>query len=199
MSLPIRMQSETVPVTTLAFDIDGVIADTMGLFIDIIDKYHGIKHVRKEDILVYQLDRCLDIDKQIINDAIERILDGGYDLILKPMNGARKVLRKICHFHSMLMVTARPHAGPIKIWLDQLLAGCPYRSRILAVGTHEAKAAVLKDAGITHFVEDRLDTCYLLDQEGIVPILFQQPWNRRSHPFMEVSGWNQLEALLSWT
>ena len=198
MSLATWMREEAVPVETLAFDIDGVIADTMELFIGIVRKYHGIRHIRKEEIVEYQLDRCLDLDQEVISDAIGRILSGDYDLPLRPIAGARRTLRRINHCHDLLMVTARPHPGPMQRWLDQLLDGCPYGCKIVSLGSHEAKAAVLKEAGITHFVEDRLDTCFILEQEGIVPILFRQPWNRQPHPFLEVSGWDQLEALLSW-
>ncbi len=198
MSLATRMEAETIPVESLAFDIDGVIADTMGLFIGIIRKYHGIDHIRKEDIVVYQLERCLDIHHRVIDDAISRILSGDYDLPLRPIAGARSVLRRINQHHHLLMVTARPHPGPMEKWLDQLLDGCACSHRIVSVGSHEAKANVLRQAGKTHFVEDRLDTCFMLEKEGIVPILFRQPWNRQPHSFMEVSGWEQLEALLSW-
>ncbi len=198
MSLATRMGTETVPVESLAFDIDGVIADTMELFIGIVRRYHGISHIRKEDIVAYQLERCLDMDEEVVNDAIGRILGGNYDLPLRPISGARRVLRRISQHHNLLMVTARPYPGPMEKWLAQLLDGCPCRCRIVSVGSHEAKAAVLKEAGITHFVEDRLDTCFILDKEGIVPILFRQPWNRQVHPFLEVAGWDQLEALLSW-
>lgn len=52
--------------------------------------------------------------------------------------------------------------------------------------------------GINSFVEDRLDTCYLLQDAGIRPILFKQPWNRESHPFVEIRGWEELEGLINF-
>ncbi len=170
----------------------------MQLFIEIAREYYGINHIRRKDIVVYQLDKCLDMEPEVITAVIERILSGNYELSLKPIAGARKVLRKINQRYPLLMVTARPNVGPMHDWMKYLLNGSRFPFKIIAVGSHEAKAEVLRQAGITHFVEDRLDTCHLLYREGIVPILFNQPWNRQPHPFIEVEGWDQLEALLSW-
>ena len=35
-----------------------------------------------------------------------------------------------------------------------------------------------------------------LAQEGIIPIVFAQPWNRQPHPLLEVSRWPELASLL---
>ena len=45
-------------------------------------------------------------------------------------------------------------------------------------------------------MEDRLETCFVLDKAGIKPVLFRQPWNRGKHPFEEVSTWDELESLI---
>jgi hypothetical protein len=47
-------------------------------------------------------------------------------------------------------------------------------------------------------VEDRLETCFPLQEAGITPVLFRQPWNRKSHPFMEVGTWKELESLIEF-
>ncbi len=51
---------------------------------------------------------------------------------------------------------------------------------------------------ITHFVDDRLETCFLLKEAGITPILYKQPWNRNPHPFIEVGSWKELESLIDF-
>ena len=57
---------------------------------------------------------------------------------------------------------------------------------------------MLLEKNITCFVEDRLDTCYRLQDAGIRPIVFKQPWNREPHPFVEVGSWKQLEDLIDF-
>ena len=37
-----------------------------------------------------------------------------------------------------------------------------------------------------------------LKDAGITPILFKQPWNRESHPFIEVNDWQEMEALIQF-
>jgi hypothetical protein len=69
---------------------------------------------------------------------------------------------------------------------------------ITATGSFEAKADVLQGQGRRFFVEDRLETCFLLEAAGITPILFKQPWNRQDHPFIEVDSWPALEERIAF-
>jgi len=62
--------------TRVAFDIDGVIADTMSLFLDIVHEDFNIEGIGYGDITCYQLADCLDLDLAIIDAAIAKILDG---------------------------------------------------------------------------------------------------------------------------
>ena len=59
----------------LAFDIDGVIADTMHLFLDILRDHYDIHSVRYSDITCYRLDECLDLGEDVLDGAVARILD----------------------------------------------------------------------------------------------------------------------------
>ena len=181
---------------SIAFDIDGVVANTMRLFIDVVHKVHGVNGIRYEDITAYRLEACLDIDPRIIKDVLRRLQHGDYETPLYPVEGAAKALGRIGNSHPLLMVTARPVMGPIKQWIEALLN--PYRvtAEIILAGSFEAKAGLLLERKMTHFVEDRLETCFLLDTSGIVPILFKQPWNRQPHPFTEVTTWDDLIRLI---
>ncbi len=183
----------------LAFDFDGVLADTMHLYLDILKNVYAIDHIAYSDITQYDLEACLDIDPAIIQAVIDRIIEGNYAGSLKPIKGAVEVLKRLHAFGPIRLVTARPYPGPIPAWLDSLLPTDEYQIEITPTGSFEAKAQKLKSAEINFFVEDRLATCFLLQEQGIKPILYVQPWNRRPHPFTEVDGWSQLDALINWT
>ena len=193
------MQRTMINPRQLAFDIDGVLANTMQLFLDILEDMYGVNHIAYNDITQYQLDACLDVDPDIIQAATHRIIDGDYPCRLRPINGAVDVLKRLTAFGPIRLVTARPHPGPIEAWMNALLPPEQYRVEITSTGSYDAKPAVLKAGGVDFFVEDRLDTCFLLQEHGIKPILFVQPWNRQPHPFTEVHGWHQLEALIDWS
>jgi hypothetical protein len=94
-------------------------------------------------------------------------------------------------------VTARPEAGVIRTWLEHNMPLDADRIDVAATGSFEAKAEVLLAQGIRVFVEDRLETCFLLSRVGITPILFAQPWNRYPHPFREVSSWEEIASLMA--
>jgi uncharacterized HAD superfamily protein len=182
----------------IGFDIDGVLADTMRLFLDILLNDYGINHITLNDITRYELQACLDVDPEIISAANQSIIDGNYTGRLEPIDGAARVLKRLCAYGPIRLVTARPYPGPIQPWVEELLPPEHYPVQITATGGFDSKADILKAERITYFVEDRLDTCFLLQNYDITPVLFAQPWNRLPHPFQEVSGWAQLEGLIDW-
>ena len=183
----------------LAFDIDGVVADTMSLFLDIGRQEYGLLDVGYEDITDWDLAENLNISAKIVEEIIARILEGDYRTPLRAIDGAAGVLSRIGrHCGSLLMVTARPHPGPIDRWMREQLDLEPNSIDIVCTGSFEAKIDVLREHKMTHFIEDRLDTCFIIDEAGLVPILYKQPWNREQHPFVEVGSWHELDALIAY-
>lgn len=183
----------------LAFDIDGVIADTMHLFLDILRDHYEVHTVRYEDITCYRLDQCLDLEETILEGAVARILDGRYRAELKPYPGAGLVLTRIAETTGrILMVTARPDPGPVTDWMNRLLDGQHHRTQIVATGSFEAKIDVLLDNDVRWFVEDRLETCHLVKLAGIEPVVFRQPWNQEPHGYFQVASWQELEQRIDY-
>ena len=182
----------------IAFDFDGVVANTMGLFLTIARRDYHLEGLRYEDITSYSLEECLGIDPQIMAAIIERLLAGDDFAELHPLDGSIDVLARMGRSnHSLLFVTARSKAAPVTQWLQQHLSSAPVDFEVVATGSFDNKDQVLKSWGKTHFVEDRLATCLGLAEAGIAPIVFKQPWNRRPHPFVEVADWQEIAALLS--
>ena len=193
----IRLNNGGIHPASVAFDIDGVFADTMRLFLDIAREEFHINGIRYEDITRYNLEECISIDPQIIGVIITRILDGDYRIPLKPIHRAPEVVSRIGSRHTpVLFVTARSNPEPVRKWMEQILLLAPDSVEIVATGTCEKKAEVLVEKKISYFIEDRLETCFSLKEAGITPILFQQPWNREAHPFLEVASWKEIESLV---
>jgi hypothetical protein len=135
----------------------------------------------------------------VIDRIITRILDGGYRAPLNPIAGAPEVLARLARRSgALLLVTARPYLGPIGDFIQRLLPVTPGGMEIVTTGSFDAKVEVLQRRRISHFVEDRLETCFTLNGAGIAPVLFAQPWNRLPHPFIEVSSWSEIEELIRW-
>ncbi|RUM87632.1 MAG: haloacid dehalogenase [Thermodesulfatator sp.] len=180
----------------IAFDIDGVVADTMSSFLKVARDDFGISHLRKEQITTYWLEECLPIDEEIIKAIIERILTDPFGVELKPIAGAVDVLRQLNLHAPLRFVTARPVKRPIEEWLQAILKTGDHGFQVIATGRHEIKVEILKELGIRYFVEDHLETCQAIHDEGLNSIVFDQPWNQGSTPFLRVKNWRELQGLL---
>jgi len=182
----------------LAFDIDGVIADTFRAFVHTARKSYGVE-IDYEAITDYDFKKVIDMDDAASDAIIERILEDPLGIGIRPIPGAVEVLRRLSAFGPLCLVTARSNRDAIMAWIQQTMRFSNGDDlRLEATGTHEEKLPVLLEHGIRYFVEDRLDTCYLIQQSPVTPIVFQQPWNRQVHPFLSVESWDDIDDLVQW-
>jgi len=192
-----KSKKKTLIPGLFAFDIDGVVADTMGTFISIARKDYGIKDIRKEQITDYWIEQCLPVPEKIVWEIVERIVEDPFGVGLRPITGAKEALLAFARYATPLtFVTARPKKSSIEMWLQELLNELPKEHiRVIATGEHAKKVEVLKDEGYRYFVEDNIETCLQLYEVGINAIVFDQPWNRSSTPFKRVRSWRELLEL----
>lgn len=182
----------------LAFDIDGVVADTFRAFVETAENQYGVQ-LQYENITDYDFLSVLDIAEDIFDEIIDRILDDPLGMGIIPMDGAVDVLTRLMGLGPLTLVTARPNNGAIQKWLQehfQLNDGSGIR--LNETGSHTEKLPVLKKYGIKYFVEDRLETCYLVQEAELTPIVFEQPWNLKPHPFHTVRTWDEIAAMIEW-
>ncbi len=189
---------EKIPCDELAFDIDGVIADTFRAFVETARSQYGIQ-IEYEDITEYDFRTVIDIDESTSYEIIERILKDPLEMGIRPISGAVRVLTRLLDIGPLLLVTARPDKKAILKWIKLHLRLLDVTGiRLEATGTHKAKLPVLLEHGVKYFVEDRLETCYLIDEASVTPIVFEQPWNRKPHPFQTVKSWDEISAMIEW-
>jgi hypothetical protein len=182
----------------LAFDIDGVFADTFRLFVRRARNDYGYRF-GYEDITEYDFATVIDIDERASDAIVQGLVDFPLESGIQPMEGSVRVLTRLSRSGPLFFVTARPRRTPIMAWVRHHLPEVDQtRIRLEATQTHSNKAAILRDMGVRYFVEDRLETCFLLWEQAITPIVFDQPWNRKSHPFPVVKAWKDIEALIGW-
>jgi uncharacterized protein len=192
-----RLEPGAIPLERLGFDIDGVVADIMTTFLDLARERYGPHPFSYDDITTFYLEDCLGFDPQMVAALIRELIDRPHELPVSPFPQAVPVLSRLAEEAPLVFVTARDRPEPIQLWLNRNLAPVPSRSIwVMATGDPDTKLHYLKAHAIQYFVEDRLETCFDLAREGITPIVFAQPWNRRPHPFLEVAGWPELARLL---
>jgi uncharacterized HAD superfamily protein len=180
----------------IGFDIDGVVADTAGAFLRIARKKYGINSLFLEDITKFEVEDCLVIERQVIDEIFTCLLDEPLDSGLQPMEDAMDVLHKFAEQAPLAFVTARPDKQPIALWLQHFLEPSVFNDmRLIAMGEHDNKAAYIKNMELQYFVDDRLQTCLALADEGITPLVFNQPWNQHGHGLQRVDNWLAIHAL----
>ncbi len=180
----------------IAFDIDGVVTDTMSSFLRIASEEYGLLGLKKENITSYWLDKCLDIPQTVVDEIVHRILEDPFGSGLTFHSGARETLQEISAVSTLRFVTARPLGGPIEEWLLTNLAVDADKLVVVATGNHAAKGGILREMGVRYFVEDHLGTCIDLHAMGINAIVFDQPWNRGDDTCVRVRSWGELASMI---
>ena len=129
-------KSGAIPLNSLAFDIDGVVADIMTTFLDLARKrYNCGHHLRYEHITAFRLEDCLDLEPDIIRTLIRELIDRPHELAVEPIPQAVPVLTRLARETPLVFVTARDRAAPIKTWLHRPLPEVPPKSiRVVATG-----------------------------------------------------------------
>lgn len=187
-----------IPLSEFAFDFDGVVADTFRLFVRIANQDYNYR-IDYDTITEYEFLKVIEMDKRHALEIIEILTNDPHEIDLRPNQGAVEVLTRMSAHNPLLCVTARPFSEPIKLWFEKHLPGIsPSCLNVEATGVNTGKLEILRKNKIRYFIDDRLDTCHQLHGSGIVPIVYNQPWNRKSHPFRTVDDWNDLAGLLSW-
>ncbi len=180
----------------LGFDFDGVIADTAEAFLRLAcDKYNHCD-IRLEDITSFAVEQCLDMDADIIRSIFLEVLLDSVGTGLRPMPDAVEVLGELAEVAPVTVVTARPEPEPVRAWMQTVLPSSTLpRIRIVAMGAHDDKPRHVLARGLTHFIDDRAETCLQLATAGIRPIVFSQPWNRNGHGLPTVKSWREIRQL----
>ena len=189
-------RSRPIDPRLLAFDIDGVVADTMEVFVRLAHERYGLTHISKQDMLSYNLFECLGLEKQVMDDLIRLTLDEEHTMQIPPVPGAPEVLTELAATAPLRFVTARISSELITQWLFTILPDVPNEKiKVMASGSPEAKLDILKGLEIRYFVEDRIETCRHLKEAGIEPLLFDQPWNRKdsADDIIRIRNWMQLK------
>ena len=180
----------------IGFDIDGVVADTGSAFIQIASREYGLSSLSLNDITDFAVEDTLDVDREIIAAIFTRLHDEPLSSGIKPMQDAIPVLHRLAEQAPLTFVTARPERAPIDKWLKYYLEPQAYdKMRLVAMGVHDNKIPYIKELGLRYFVDDRLQTCRKLAEEGITPLVFNQPWNMNGHTLQKVESWQDIHAL----
>jgi len=177
------------------FDIDSVFGDLSEVLVRIAREVYRID-VREEQFTDFYLEKCLPFEESFIQEWVGMALSDYWTMQMRPMGGSVELLTEIGQKSRLHFITARKDEESIRKWIFNHLADVPRENIcIMAVGNFDGKVKALKNLGLSCFIEDRGETCQLLHQNGILPILYHQPWNIRWKGFPRVRDWKEIRAL----
>ena len=181
----------------IGFDFDGVIADIAEAFLRIACEKYNYCSFTAEDITSFQVEECLDMPLPLVEEIFNEILTDSVATGLKPMPGMREVINELAGLAQVTIITARPQWQPVADWLDTIFPARTCRKiNLIAMGDHDGKISYIRDEGLNYFVDDRTQTCRLLHDAEITPLVFSQPWNRNRHTFQSVESWQEIRAMV---
>lgn len=154
----------------LGFDIDGVIADFVKTFIQLVRKRYNLS-LKETDIYCHDLDLVLGISKEEKNELIRETIKE--DLTLYP--SAKETLEKLYREgHKIFILTARPHdlIEMTKTWLKKKRV--PY-TELIQLNEGEKHLAKID---LDLIVEDNLEDAIGWSKKVKNVLIYDHPWNQ---------------------
>jgi uncharacterized HAD superfamily protein len=181
----------------IGFDLDGVIADTAEAFIRIACEKHNYCSFTREDITDFELEECLGISTDLVNNIFLEILMDSLSTGLQPMAGAVDVLGELSTHAPITVITARHLEKPVIDWFDNFFPSSTRKAiQLIAMGDHDDKLRYIQDHKLKYFIDDRAETCNMLATANINSLVFSHPWNRNRHNLPTVENWQEIRELL---
>lgn len=181
----------------IGFDLDGVIAQTGETFLRLACEEFGHCSFSLDDIKDFEVEDCLGIPKDHVEQLFYTIMIDSLRTGLQPMPGAVDVISSLARQSTVTIITARPLTNPVADWLDHFFPEETCNNiTLVATGDHNDKTRYIQDHNLRFFVDDRVETCLQLAETDITPIVFKQPWNSGRHDLHEVSNWQEISNLL---
>ena len=181
----------------IGFDLDGVIAATGDTFLRLACENFGHCSYSLDDIKDFEVEDCLGIPKDHVEQLFYIIMKDSLNTGLQPMPGAVEVISTLASQSTVTIITARPLTNPVADWLDHFFPNETCKNiKLVATGDHNDKTRYIREHDLQYFVDDRVETCLQLAETDITPIVYNQPWNIGRHTLPNVSNWQDISNLL---
>lgn len=179
----------------IGFDFDGVIADIGEAFVRLAGTRYGYD-LDLDSISSFQVDECIDLPSAAIEQIFDDILQDSIGTGLKPIEGAIEALKLLGGHGPVKIITARPRVEPVRDWLTHHFGRHWCDINLVSSGHHDDKERFIREHNIVYFIDDRAETCTMLAEAGLKPMVYTQPWNRGRHDLPSVNNWAEIVDLL---
>lgn len=192
------MNLTKIKANKIGFDFDGVIADIGEAFLRLACQDHNYCSLKLEDITSFHVETCTEVPEAVVRNIFDDILADSLATQLQPLPGALEVLENLAARATVTIITARSFDGPVADWLAHYLpADVCDRIDLIAMHDHDRKVEYIRSRNLSHFIDDRAETCAQVAAAKLTPLLFRQPWNSAWHDFVTVSDWHHIAELIT--
>lgn len=178
----------------LGIDIDGVVANTQPVIIDILNRHYGTNYCL-EDFFDFDPRKMFGISRE---DIYQKVLEHELDLIKysRPMPRAAEQLHRLSDHYELYFISARStHYFKYSVdWFNRYRI--PYREIIHLGQHHKLETARQKQVGL--FIEDTLPNAIHIARGNIPVLLYNATYNQGQLPegITRVYNWDEIADLL---
>lgn len=192
----VKQKNNSKPNNIVAFDLDGVVADSLQAYLDYFDEKFGIR-LPKSKVTKWRLDKVSGLNMQKILGTFEVVF--GDPNRVAPIPGSIECLEK--YYKTVGKVPIISHrfgkngVKGARRWLNKHLKN----KYTLIISDPEKKIEIMKKKKYFGLVEDNPTTALKVAEAGFLSIIFHAPYNQSvKHPnIIRVYNWSGLEMLLT--
>jgi len=179
----------------IGFDFDNVISDSSSAICQIIYETFDIK-VRPEDFTEYGIEKCLGFSQEQCQVVIDDLGTMEQTYKLKPISGSIRFIEDWHKLgHDINVITTRKNEEPLHLFFEKYLPDI-----CINVYSANPKTWLIKELGITHFIDDHPGIILQLANEGICPIVYSHPYNlnlgrRLEKLALRIFSWNDMRRI----
>lgn len=178
----------------IGVDIDGVIADSLSVWVNELNRYFA-QDKKREDMIYYQFEKIYNVTWE----EMDSFFRANQELLLTnlaPVEQAADIITRLNDKHEVLIITARPeqYRTITESWL--LNQRIIYHNLVMT--DFNDKSLYCKSLQVDIFIEDSLENALSIYQQGIPVILFDAPYNQGSLPkgVIRTKNWQEIYYII---
>lgn len=187
----------------IGIDIDGVLTDFAGPFLQWYNQQHGTNH-SFDSLREYELTTTLSISEEYMRERMDAFYDTLWFKHLNPSPYTQEEISLLHMQHTLVVITARPYKleARTRSWLERFF---PRRFSEFIFANHYAqegaardKPALCQEANLDIVIDDWHACAATCAQKGIRTLVFNQPWNQKpmTKGMRRVHSWREIGDIL---
>ncbi|MGM0441319.1 MAG: 5' nucleotidase, NT5C type [Elusimicrobiota bacterium] len=182
----------------IGIDIDGVILDTVEVYLDYIEKVSG-KRYQKPQITDYLFENCLDITEEEMSMALGMMIEDNIWGEIPFYRQALESLKRIGTEKNLYIITSRPEVArePTLKWIEK--HGIPAHKVVFTDMETKLDYIERENIKLDCFVEDRFKFALEVSGAGVKVLLMDRPWNKKyelENGIVRVRDWEHIVDLI---